>query len=59
QGEYEGAHALASSMGMSWWIQQLESELKPKIEQGTEGGSVGSASGTRRLASQAELEEGG
>ncbi|MCI4358244.1 MAG: hypothetical protein L3J95_00215 [Thermoplasmata archaeon] len=57
--EYHAAVQLAASMGMQWWVDQMESEFKSKIENLRSRGSGGSASGASQLPSPAEQAEGG
>ena len=57
--EYRAAVQLATSMGMKWWVDQMETEFKSKIDTLEGKGSGGSASGARELPSPAEQAEGG
>jgi tetratricopeptide (TPR) repeat protein len=57
--EFHAAVQLAASMGMQWWVDQMESEFKSKIENLHAKGSGGSASGASPLPSPAEQAEGG
>ncbi|HEV2166203.1 MAG TPA: hypothetical protein VGS23_04395 [Thermoplasmata archaeon] len=57
--EYHAAVQLATSMGMQWWVDQMESEFRSKIDTLSGKGSGSSASGALKLPSQAEQAEGG
>ncbi len=57
--EYRAATQLAASIGMQWWVDQMEQEFKSKIDKLAAKGSLGSASGTGTVPSPAEQVEGG